>query len=206
MLTADDIAILEQAGGWSPVDKPLAEWGRADWFHLAREAADAMVLRGIDQDSQRRRSELLASSINGMFPESSPWQDIDLGSERYAAYLQSSEWRDRVRLVRNRSGGVCERCGLADHEHTHHLTYERLYHEPLTDLVGVCRECHATIHGRATIDPATVEPMGLEEQLRLLATIRSDDGFRRRLLRALGLCSTECHRTTSKPRCPPSAA
>jgi hypothetical protein len=42
---------------------------------------------------------------------------------------------------------MCERCheqGLVD---VHHLSYRRLGEEPLTDLLGLCRDCHSAAHG-----------------------------------------------------------
>jgi phage terminase large subunit GpA-like protein len=43
---------------------------------------------------------------------------------------------------------VCEHCGERRAVQAHHLTYERLGDELLTDLLAVCLECHEEIHGR----------------------------------------------------------
>jgi len=63
-------------------------------------------------------------------------------------YLKTPEWARLRRLVMARSDGVCERCHRkADVWNVHHLTYERLGCELLTDLVLLCRRCHQSIHG-----------------------------------------------------------
>jgi hypothetical protein len=71
----------------------------------------------------------------------------------YHAYLQTETWRAKSRKVLRRDP-VCTACGEAPSEQAHHLTYERIYREPLFDLVGVCRPCHASLHRRDKLDEA----------------------------------------------------
>lgn len=71
----------------------------------------------------------------------------------YRAYLASREWAVLKEHVRARSGGRCERCREGDHEQTHHLTYERIGHEHLEDLLGVCEACHLFLSAKSDIDP-----------------------------------------------------
>ncbi len=66
--------------------------------------------------------------------------------QRYYDYLLSPEWRELKRMVRARCLNVCEVCGVASVEATHHLTYKRFGREPLSDLLGVCDKCHEKIH------------------------------------------------------------
>jgi hypothetical protein len=56
--------------------------------------------------------------------------------------------------VRARSGGVCERCRRRPHTQTHHLTYERVGHEDLEDLQGLCDLCHEYLSAKIHLDPA----------------------------------------------------
>lgn len=53
---------------------------------------------------------------------------------RREAYLKKNKW--------------CEVCGnsMLDLQ-VHHLTYERIGNELDSDLVGLCRPCHALLHG-----------------------------------------------------------
>jgi len=72
----------------------------------------------------------------------------------YQRYLASREWAVRKRAVRERAQGCCERCLLLPLAATHHLTYEHVGAEPLEDLQGVCKPCHAFESGLADFDPA----------------------------------------------------
>lgn len=66
----------------------------------------------------------------------------------YKDYLKTPEWARLRRLVMARSDGVCGRCRRkADVWNVHHLTYERLGCELMTDLVLLCRRCHQAVHG-----------------------------------------------------------
>lgn len=64
----------------------------------------------------------------------------------YNAHLNSSEWREKCRLKRERANNLCEGCGVNKVNHIHHLTYENLGDELLFELVAVCVECHQKIH------------------------------------------------------------
>lgn len=80
----------------------------------------------------------------------------------YQRYLASREWSLLKEQVRKRSNGTCERCHLADHQDTHHLTYERIGRESLNDLLGICRPCHEYLSGKSDFDPASeaiVQPL-----------------------------------------------
>jgi hypothetical protein len=64
----------------------------------------------------------------------------------YYEYLRSRQWRFLCSCVWRRCHGICEQCGQEPMRHTHHLTYERLFHERLDDLLGLCELCHACSH------------------------------------------------------------
>lgn len=63
----------------------------------------------------------------------------------YRLYLQSPQWVDRRARVLARNP-TCQACERRDGEQAHHMTYERIYCEPLFDLVSVCRPCHDALH------------------------------------------------------------
>lgn len=70
-----------------------------------------------------------------------------LGFRNYAEYLASDHWRElRERYRASDRPQFCE-CGSRKVS-LHHLTYERLGAERLTDLIAVCRDCHRKLHGR----------------------------------------------------------
>jgi hypothetical protein len=67
-------------------------------------------------------------------------------SAEYQAYMKSDAWREkRVQVIR-RAKGVCERCKRWAIVNVHHLSYARLGREPLSDLLGVCSQCHKELH------------------------------------------------------------
>lgn len=88
----------------------------------------------------------------------------------YGAYLASREWGLKKRAVHARSGGRCERCHAPANQ-VHHVTYERLYHERLSDLLDVCRPCHEFLSGVTDYDPAEKpSPMNEREWAAFLAS------------------------------------
>jgi len=70
---------------------------------------------------------------------------------KYQTYLLSREWKAKRLLVLERDKNLCQCCKLAPAEQVHHLTYERLYNEPLDDLLAVCIPCHRHIHHRDSV-------------------------------------------------------
>lgn len=66
--------------------------------------------------------------------------------KEYDAYLQSPEWAVKRETILSRCRRVCEMCGSAPATDVHHLTYERVGAEMESDLLGLCRGCHDTIH------------------------------------------------------------
>lgn len=76
-----------------------------------------------------------------------------MNKSEYAEYLASREWAVLKVAVKKRAKGLCERCTMAPIDATHHLTYERIGHENLDDLQGVCADCHSFLSGLSDIDP-----------------------------------------------------
>lgn len=64
----------------------------------------------------------------------------------YYKYITSKLWKKKKEKVIKLRGNFCEICGTHENIHLHHLTYERLFMEPLTDLQLLCVNCHAIQH------------------------------------------------------------
>jgi len=62
-------------------------------------------------------------------------------------YLQSEAWQKLSNTIRVQSDFTCAKCGNWGVE-THHLHYVNFEHEPLSDLVCLCRDCHQSIHDK----------------------------------------------------------
>jgi len=68
-------------------------------------------------------------------------------SQEYQTYLNSSAWKEKRLKVLTRAKFKCEKCKKRQAWQIHHLTYERIYDEELSDLQAVCGQCHMKIHG-----------------------------------------------------------
>lgn len=64
----------------------------------------------------------------------------------YNSYMKSERWRKLRLKVLARDDYQCQRCGSAKNLRIHHLTYERVGHEALDDLITLCEACHSEIH------------------------------------------------------------
>ena len=64
----------------------------------------------------------------------------------YEAYLQTEEFDQIRQAVFSRDGRKCVVCGSTETLQPHHLTYDRLYHEEISDLITLCRRCHSIYH------------------------------------------------------------
>jgi len=66
----------------------------------------------------------------------------------YQVYLRTPEWITLRERVKQRDK-ICQGCLAAPIEDVHHLTYEHVRNEFAFELVGLCRKCHARLHGVA---------------------------------------------------------
>jgi len=71
-----------------------------------------------------------------------------LKSLPYHQYLDTEHWRAMRSAALNRSKFKCQLCKSEGHLNVHHNNYDRLGEEEHHDLVVLCRECHATFHGK----------------------------------------------------------
>lgn len=69
----------------------------------------------------------------------------------YRRYLESPEWSAKRAATFQRAYGICECCESFPATQAHHLTYERIGHEELSDLMAVCAFCHGVIHGKLAL-------------------------------------------------------
>lgn len=74
-------------------------------------------------------------------------------NEEYYAYLQTEKWRNIADTRAAIDKGICQGCGSRGNSmnplQVHHLNYYHIYEEEgreYSDLVLVCRSCHAVLH------------------------------------------------------------
>jgi hypothetical protein len=66
----------------------------------------------------------------------------------YHWYLGSRSWREKSQYILERDNHTCQKCLKRRATQVHHLTYKRVFQELPSDLLAVCRQCHAEIHWR----------------------------------------------------------
>ena len=70
-----------------------------------------------------------------------------LGFESYSEYLRSPAWHEvKVRYRASIREARCQLCGSTLDLHLHHLTYDRVGEELVSDLILLCGGCHAAVH------------------------------------------------------------
>lgn len=66
----------------------------------------------------------------------------------YKEYLESDHWQDIRSKALERADNKCQLCSSKINLNVHHNTYKNRGNENLTDLVVLCRECHAKFHNK----------------------------------------------------------
>ncbi len=65
-----------------------------------------------------------------------------MNQKQYRKYLQSPEWKARKEPVLERDNYACTVCGSNLNLHVHHLHYDNIGEESLSDLATLCKSCH----------------------------------------------------------------
>ena len=65
----------------------------------------------------------------------------------YSDYLNTPHWQATRRRKLDTVGNQCEKCGRPGMVDVHHLTYERVGKERMSDLQVLCPLCHVKAHG-----------------------------------------------------------
>ncbi|HOX59391.1 MAG TPA: hypothetical protein P5205_19675 [Candidatus Paceibacterota bacterium] len=121
--------------------------GRHTSYKVKRDESDPPELdRELEQrgqEAQRKQWEDDAAAKRWEAEEAAA-----LRRAQYAAYLATPEWAAIRALVVKRDV-VCQGCLSAPIENVHHLTYDHVGAEFAFELVGLCRKCHARVHGVA---------------------------------------------------------
>ena len=72
---------------------------------------------------------------------------MDKGS--YTAYLHSKHWKTVRSVSLQNAGYKCQACSTKDTIlDVHHNSYDRLGNEDPSDLIVLCRSCHAKVHDK----------------------------------------------------------
>ena len=63
-------------------------------------------------------------------------------------HMQSEYWKNLKQKRWEIAGGVCERCKQFPCTDLHHLHYQNLLEEDISEVVYLCRACHQHIHDK----------------------------------------------------------
>jgi hypothetical protein len=119
-------------------DIELAKWF-GDRIHQSRPERIALLWRMMAFFSRALRAE----ESDAAYAARAQTSRVD-----YREHLRSDYWRRLRSYVYVVTSGVCQGCG-ADCGRAlelHHPDYTALGHESLSDVVGLCRDCHAALH------------------------------------------------------------
>lgn len=89
----------------------------------------------------------------------------------YTTYLQSTAWQERRTGCLLRAGHKCEACTGTHRLQAHHLTYERIFNEPLEDLMALCEHCHDALHRWLDAKGQRVEQYGRKQTAKLIRDV-----------------------------------
>jgi len=78
---------------------------------------------------------------------------MSIKQDRYREYLKSGEWKITRSRKLKQSNFKCDGCGdYGGLMEVHHLNYDRIGMELLTDLASYCINCHKIAHSK--IEPS----------------------------------------------------
>lgn len=65
----------------------------------------------------------------------------------YKDYLQTKEWKEKSKAIRQFYGNRCALCNSSKNLNVHHRTYKNRGNELPEDLILLCNSCHKKFHG-----------------------------------------------------------
>jgi len=101
---------------------------------------EAIKYKSDENASLEKRRATKTTSASTLFPSATR-----LSTEEYHNYLRSTQWRSKVSLIKQRDK-VCQLTGATTQLEVHHITYDRLGNEDLSDLVLLSRSAHQFVH------------------------------------------------------------
>ena len=115
---------------------------------LSNKKYGSEIKREFDYESFENWKEKIDFEYNNLSTAKKNFNYINSPYYKYCEYLNSQEWKGKRDLALKRDGYKCQKCKIKTADDVHHLTYENLGNEKLSDLLSVCRECHIRIHNK----------------------------------------------------------
>ena len=138
-----------------PIEKLVVNHWHKSNGTLAKDVSCPFCHKRINSDTKHADIDLLQAFFgwDTVFDMSRPskWgvplrQNFE---ENYPLYLQSAEWKKRRDWVLSKANLKCKMCHMVCTDkatEVHHLTYDRVGAEAISDLVAVCSPCHRSVH------------------------------------------------------------
>lgn len=116
--------------------------------------------------------------------ESKPISKMKNLSVEYRRYIVSLRWFEKRNEAMRHYGRKCHTCGATKRLEVHHLTYERLGEELMSDLMVLCFGCHKAEHSGYKVNSTPVLKEFVSKTLNKKANKRA--WFQRELKRRRG--------------------
>lgn len=136
-----------QSGRWY-VKNLCTDCNTLNGSFLKQSDYDFENLKTINKEKYDTFKNIESKNINDFLtPLRDKWYkwEKDNWFKEYGDYLNSNEWKDKRLKVLERDNYLCQSCRINKATEVHHLTYNHKGHEPLFDLVSVCKDCHELI-------------------------------------------------------------
>ena len=117
---------------------------------VVRDAASTMleaVMEETDCKDRYEAFELIARLFDQMIPVLAKNRSMP-----YSRYLQTIHWRTVRKYALENARFCCQLCNSTERLEVHHKTYERIGNEDLSDVIVLCRACHAKFHDKLPED------------------------------------------------------
>lgn len=142
-------SVAAQRGAWGSV-----QVGECAYCGVAIEGRSRSAATG---DWKTRCAECLQGWIDA---NAQQWREeceehakaiVELRQMPYGEYLRTQHW-NAVRLAAlRRARWRCQVCNVSGRLDVHHRTYENRGDEQASDVIALCRSCHARHHGKETV-------------------------------------------------------
>jgi len=91
-----------------------------------------------------------------------------MNKRKYQEYLRTPHWREirTDKLIKAR--WVCEECKRGEYGiqlDVHHLTYDRIGNERMSDLKVLCHDCHEKVHENGFVPKKTMSDKEIENEI-----------------------------------------
>jgi 5-methylcytosine-specific restriction endonuclease McrA len=134
-----------------------------DWQELCSYQQNRREQKQVNKeqrDKEREEEHAKTDANNRKAEEKRRARIAELQSMPYAEYLKTYEWRKKREYALKRADHCCNICNKPDESlDVHHRTYERRGNESYTDLIVLCRGCHATFHKTGRLFKHTKAPV-----------------------------------------------